>query len=190
MKKTLKEEIHAFNTLANRLFAQAFKLITPSKKIIRRDDGSPYLIRYHLFGCRWFKVRLHHILLSDPDCLHDHPWDFISIILKGGYREHYSYSQWCRKNCVEESKDTSSSSDKVYGNWFNAGSVLYRRAEYRHSLELKRISRPILGGYCHKIETQSCWTLVIMFRRKREWGFWTKLGFVPWFKYDSKQKCD
>ena len=63
------------------------------KKLILRvrisEANSPiYLIRYSLFTCPWFAVKLHKIMLSDDDCMHDHPWSFISIILKGGYVEH------------------------------------------------------------------------------------------------------
>ena len=31
---------------------------------------------------------LHNFHKSDPDDLHDHPWPFITIILRGGYWEH------------------------------------------------------------------------------------------------------
>lgn len=39
----------------------------------------------------WGDIRLHHIMKSDYDRhLHDHPWNFTSYILKGGYVEHLS----------------------------------------------------------------------------------------------------
>lgn len=47
--------------------------------------------------------------------------------------------------------------------------VLFRSAEYRHRLEVH----------------QTCWTLVFTSGRKREWGFWTKKGWIEWFKYDQ-----
>lgn len=31
--------------------------------------------------------RFHHIVSSDGQDLHDHPWDFVSVLLTGGYRE-------------------------------------------------------------------------------------------------------
>src|SRR5208282_805597 len=38
-------------------------------------------------GRKW-TCRLHHILRSDEDRhLHDHPWPYVTIILKGGYWE-------------------------------------------------------------------------------------------------------
>lgn len=56
--------------------------------VITNGEGSPYLARYKLFRCPWFKVFLHHILRSDEDEeLHDHPWNFVSIVLWKGYLE-------------------------------------------------------------------------------------------------------
>lgn len=66
--------------------------------IYDRNDLQPYMYRYYL----WFKdkitdtedsqslpfnLMLHKICLSDPDDLHDHPWWYATLILKGGYWE-------------------------------------------------------------------------------------------------------
>ena len=84
------------------------------KKIIYRNPGEPYLIRYTLFTCPWFSIKVHKILLSDPSCMHDHPWAFLTFLLKGGY--------------VERTPKGS----KVY----SRGSLLYRPASYIHKLEI------------------------------------------------------
>src|SRR5688572_11228546 len=87
------------------------------KTIITRlidETNTPYMIRWTLFACSLFTIKLHKILISDDDCLHDHPWTFISIILKGGY--------------VEESR----TGKKLYG----PGSILYRPAHFAHRLEI------------------------------------------------------
>ncbi len=69
------------------------------KRIIYdRDNLVPYMYRYYLLFQD--KVRdeenakelplnlmLHQICLSDPDHLHDHPWWYATLILKGGYWE-------------------------------------------------------------------------------------------------------
>lgn len=58
------------------------------KFTITNAQGEPYLTRYKLFVTRWFGIYLHEIHRSDEDrALHDHPWDFTSIILWGGYFE-------------------------------------------------------------------------------------------------------
>jgi len=60
--------------------------------ILDRESQEPYLTRYYLFlkDRKWFpfNIFLHNFHKSDPDDLHDHPWPFITIILKGGYWEH------------------------------------------------------------------------------------------------------
>ena len=62
-----------------------------SVKIIRDDNGRPFLYRYHLFS---FSndgpgLCIHHFVKSDPDRgYHDHPWSSsLSFILCGKYDE-------------------------------------------------------------------------------------------------------
>lgn len=62
----------------------------------------PYLVRYYLFlkERKRFPINifLHNILVSDDDrALHDHPWGFCSIILRGGYWEHTPKGRFWRK---------------------------------------------------------------------------------------------
>ena len=60
-------------------------LTLSTRHVIATNDGDPYLIRYTLIECRWFSIKVHHILRSDEDrCEHDHPWPFVSLILTGG----------------------------------------------------------------------------------------------------------
>lgn len=126
------------------------------KTTLRIRDGKTnpiYLIRYSLFTCPWFAIKLHRILISDDDCLHDHPWSFISVVLKGG--------------CVEHTPK----GKRLFG----AGSILYRPTPSIHKLEI----------------FQPATTLVITFKRKRLWGFYTPSGWKPWYEYiRSGQKCE
>ena len=59
--------------------------------ILDRGSKEPYLERYYLFlkdRNRFpFNVFLHKFLKSDPDDVHDHPWPYATLILKGGYWE-------------------------------------------------------------------------------------------------------
>lgn len=138
------------------------------KKTIYREDGSPYLIRYYLFRCPWFQIVLHHILLSDNDCLHDHPWKFVSIILKGCYWEK---TFACKPQLVGGGIFFTGGYrlTKHY-----AGEILVRPANWKHALILEK----------------PCWTLVIMGKYVRQWGFWTKAGWKHWTEYKSTQSCD
>lgn len=57
-------------------------------KEIKSRDGKLHFRRWSLLGTRWFDVYLHCIYRSDEDNdPHDHPWNFASLILKGGYVE-------------------------------------------------------------------------------------------------------
>lgn len=52
------------------------------------DDGQIYLTRLHIFQTPWCSLMLHWLRLPDPQPdLHDHPNDFVSIVLSGGYEE-------------------------------------------------------------------------------------------------------
>lgn len=60
-------------------------------KVIRDDNGVPFLYRYHLFSLTSDGpgMCIHHFVKSDPDRgYHDHPWDrSMSFILCGRYDE-------------------------------------------------------------------------------------------------------
>lgn len=60
--------------------------------IFDRESNEPYLTRYYLFlkDRKWFpfNVFLHNFHKGDLDDLHDHPWPYFTLILRGGYWEH------------------------------------------------------------------------------------------------------
>jgi len=60
--------------------------------IMDRFENEPYLTRYYLFlkNRKWFpfNVFLHNFHKGDLDDLHDHPWPYLTIIIRGGYWEH------------------------------------------------------------------------------------------------------
>lgn len=52
------------------------------------DPTETYLTRWRLIETPWFSIYLHR--LDGPDSrptLHDHPWNFTSLVLRGGYIE-------------------------------------------------------------------------------------------------------
>lgn len=135
------------------------------KTVITREDGIPYLIRYTLFNLGFISLKLHHILQSDDDCLHDHPWTFLSIILKSGYREHRFTGD-----------HLSAAQNITQYNDYGPGCILYRPAHFAHRLELK--------------PGKTAWTLVFTFKRVREWGFFTRKGWVAHYNYNSTGGCE
>lgn len=52
------------------------------------DGEGVYLTRWRIVQTPWFALYLHRFTAPDPrPTLHDHPWSFVSVILRGGYVE-------------------------------------------------------------------------------------------------------
>lgn len=121
-------------------------------------DENPLLVRFILFRVPAIGVYLHHLCRSDYDrALHDHPWPFISVLLKGGYTEIHDQTIDGGKVSVRHGR----------------GDVLVRPAEWRHRFVLE--------------EGKKAWTLVIVGRRCRRWGFFLPSGWCWWRKHDSER---
>lgn len=57
-------------------------------KEIKSKTGELHFRRYSIFQCKYFNIYIHRIFKSDEDKhKHNHPWNFISVILWGGYIE-------------------------------------------------------------------------------------------------------
>ena len=88
--------------------------------ITDRDGKVPYLIRYYLFLKERknfpFNITLHKVLVSDEPTLHDHPWSYATLILKGGYYENTPNGRF----------------------WRGPGHFRYRSASDLHYLELDK----------------------------------------------------
>ncbi len=96
-------------------------LVTPDVDGLMADeivspDGELYMRRHYLHQAPGFTVRYHHIATSDPGRdLHDHPWDFVSLLLSGAYCE-----------------TTADGAERIW----RAGDVVVRKAEAAHRLDL------------------------------------------------------
>ena len=99
--------------------------------------------RWFLYG-PWGGVLLHKFEDSDDISLglHDHPWDFLTIVLFRGYDELLAGGIVKRRF---------------------PGTIAFRRAETLHAVRLRN-GRP-------------SWSLCIIGRRRRRWGFMTKDGW-------------
>lgn len=119
----------------------------------------PYMLRWFLLPRnRWCNVYLHKFCRDDDDrAMHDHPWWFISIMLRGQYIEHHTGEVFPDARTIRY-----------------PGSVMLRPAAWRHRVELpKREDGSAIP----------CWTLIITGPKVREWGFWCPKGFVPWRQF-------
>jgi hypothetical protein len=117
--------------------------------VMDRQSDKPYLERYYLFlkdRDRFpFNVFLHKFLKGDPDDVHDHPWPYATLILKGGYYE------WLPQF---DSKGNKIAEMCV---WRGPGSFRVCRANSYHRIELD--------------PSVTAWTLFMPGPKKRDWGF-------------------
>jgi len=74
------------------MLKELMKKLGRYRVIMDRTDNEPYLERYYLFLKDRtnfpFNIFVHKFLKSDPDDLHDHPWGYFTLILRGGYWEY------------------------------------------------------------------------------------------------------
>lgn len=116
------------------------------KEIVSKT-GDVHFRRYRLIQTPWFALYIHHILKSDEDRdLHDHPWNFSSLILKGSYAEMWKKSPLFKVN-----------RNQVY----YPGDIVKHAAEDAHKITLM---------------SKDVWTLVLVSGPRRPWGYRLKDG--------------
>jgi hypothetical protein len=138
--------------------------------VMDRVNDQPYLERYYIFlkdRKRFpFNIFLHKFLKSDPDDLHDHPWPYATLILRGGYYE------WTPKF---NSQGTLIGETR---HWRGPGHLRFSGANSFHRVELK--------------DGVECWTLFMPGPHKREWGFLVKnqvsQRWVQWEQYLAERR--
>lgn len=129
-----------------------------AKMTIPCENGLVYLVRWRLVQTPWFGVYLHDLLEPDSDRdPHDHPWNFISIVLRGGYLERF-YEQ--RVGFQQKTRD------QVWRRWS------WHRMGTDHAHMIRTVEP----------RTK---TLILTGRRSRNWGFWTDDGWVAWQNYEK-----
>lgn len=132
--------------------------------IVGRDNpGGPYLNRWWVIPRnRFFNVYLHQFLRDDDDrALHDHPWIWCSLLLRGGYTEHT-----IRAGGVHQRRDR------------HAPSVKFSLPSRAHRVELFK------AGFPDREWPVSCWTLFITGPVVRQWGFHCpERGWIPSYDF-------
>jgi len=118
------------------------------------DDpkGPPYLIRWRLIQCPLFGIYLHRLGTADPrDTLHNHPWPFISFVLRGGYTEY------------------------VPGNpKYVPGHTEYAQPIRVRYVNIKRFKNSF--HWIAELDRIPTWTLMFVGRRRRVWGYLDRDG--------------
>lgn len=130
------------------------------KEIVSKE-GVVHFRRYRLLSTPLLNIYVHNILASDEDDdPHDHPWGFVSFILKGAYLEEWqaAHLEWMYRIKRELVKD-----ERTFG------SLIIHEAKDFHKITLR---------------TPSVWTLVFASGHDRpNWGYQTKIGWVNFKEY-------
>lgn len=100
------------------LFSLLYRRVAMRRRPDQMIGAGPYLMRWWLFGASkkpdaegnpkprrpfGLSVYFHCFLRSDDDrALHDHPWDFFTVLLFGSYKEHRNGGpEYLSKSCTE-----------------------------------------------------------------------------------------
>lgn len=125
--------------------------------VMDRQNDEPYLERYYVFlkDRKYFpfNVFIHKFLKSDPDDVHDHPWPYATLILKGGYYEWIPTFNPFTGEKVGETRY-----------WRGPGHFRICGATSYHRIELD--------------PNVTAWTLFMPGPQKREWGFFVKNKWI------------
>jgi hypothetical protein len=123
-----------------------------------------YMTRWRVIAVPWFGLYVHRLDKPDPrPTLHDHPWPFLSLILRGGYTEEVGV------------RSEGESSSPVVGR---------RSRSWRHgsSHRLRKSDAHTITG----LRRTPTWTLVLVGRRARpepSWGYWDEEGWIPFDRH-------
>lgn len=134
--------------------------------ILDRQSEEPYLVRYYVFlkdRKRFpFNIFVHKFLKSDPDDVHDHPWPYFTLILRGGYWEYIPVFNEEGKKIGEEPR------------WRGAGHFRYSPANSYHRIVID--------------PKVACWTLFMPGPQRKEWGFLVENKWIPNEQYFQLRK--
>jgi len=124
-------------------------------KTIKSKAGELHFERWAIVECEKFSIYIHRIHKEDKDeDLHNHPWNFASLILKGSYvEEHLPFD---------------------YPEWWHCPIPTNTRLKKFFSF-----SKGDRGFYhkIKKIEKGPVWSLFFTWGKHEEWGYWVeKLG--------------
>lgn len=145
MKVIMSTPTHSGRDLPSKSWIESLlRRVLPHKEIGWQEIGEVFF-RYNLVKTKWFNLYLHQLDAPQwhPVGCHDHPWWFVTLLLKGGYLERQSIKVYNRK--------VGSKLTRRY-----PGQILYRRAEHSHD---------VITPYGRS------WSLVLTGRKIHQWGF-------------------
>lgn len=114
-----------------------------------------HFVRFRLVQSPWCGLFVHRFDNADVRTFHDHPWNFISVVLRGGY--------------TEATPDGNSSRTNYRLLW--PGSINRKRATDLH--------------YIASLHRKPTWSLILVGKHHRVWGYtdddgtWTRFDEHP-----------
>lgn len=127
------------------------------------------------------RIYLHKFYRGDEDPhLHNHPWAYRTLIIKGGYWEHSfnpAWIKWTESKKIWMARDDKPEDGKyeaafigLYGyeppktikKWYGPGTFMKRGAQWTHQVKLP--------------EGKTAWTIIFTGKREHSWGFITEEG--------------
>ena len=121
----------------------------------------PYLVRCFLFRSWLFSIYIHRFMRSDKDDMHDHPFGFLSYVVKGSYQEDRMFGRTLGMlmGVAFRYKVRFKTSQRRQGSW------AFRPASTTHLVKIDR-------SYDLSEIEKAPLTLVFRGPYTREWGFW------------------
>lgn len=128
-----------------------------------------YMVRYIVLKTKFFSIFIHRFMRSDEPIPHDHPWNFLTYVISGGYTEQYfdrakpstrrnRFTKYWTQTTVERTP----------------GSIRYRSANAVHYVEVDR-------KYTLEEVKLAPYTICFLGPRIKEWGFWiSDTTYVDW----------
>jgi hypothetical protein len=130
---------------------------------IIEEKMSDFFTKYHLQGLP-FDAVLHHFADIDRGAPHDHPFSFITHILKGGY--------------IERVYDI-----KEDGTW--ESELVHRYPNTAHLVSANHIHR------IEELPMGDCWTIIMPFPKVKDSGFYRfderSVSFRYWYEQEFKK---
>lgn len=179
------------------LFEWARRWLARRPHQIIGGEDDPYLLRWYVIPRNpVLNIYVHKFLRDDDRALHDHPWWFVSAILKSGYIEHFEEDGREMMRCRTSVLDVRSPF------WWRC--IAFRPATWRHRVALPH-GFNAQGRADSAVPRVPCWTLIVTGPRVRTWGFWCKdrstltysnrhgsrslplerERFIPWDEFDD-----
>jgi hypothetical protein len=159
------------NRLSNLITRVRAAVLSPPKFITRGWTQTPYLTRWRVLqplidrlAGEGKAIFLHHFQRSDADEPHNHPWPFVSIILRGGYYERTPGPGW------------NNGDGPLVERWYGPGRILVRPAKWIHSIRIP--------------EGADAWTLIIKGVECQKWGFFCPVvGFRLFAEHEQAYRA-